>query len=479
MTDNLNETTEAVAIENSGKLPFRVKISYSCGAVSEVLMGNMFGALALAIYHLGLGVSAILIGLALSIPRFWDAVTDPIVANISDNCHTRFGRRKPFIISGTILSGIFCIMIWRPSLDMSEHALFAYFLILSLFYYTTYTVFGIPYHALGAELTSDYDERTNLMSYKTFFMGLGGTLLLPWAFRLCFYFGKNAPEGVNPEVIGVRTVGVLYAVVFIVFSVFPVLFCKERFANANRQKIPILPAMKKCVKNKQFLIVCMVTVSAVIGTLLAQPLGLFMNVAYVVPGDTKAAATLTGFYGTVYGIISMASVFLINYLGRHWEKKQTLCAGLILTLIGALLSWFVFNPNLPYLQLLHALVSAPGMTCLWLLTAVMIADVCDVDELKTGLRREAMYTAIFGWFMKCAAACTPAFAAIVLVWTGFDQKIGIQTEQTVLRMRLIFMLAPAISLFIAAGLIAFYKLNREKMGQIQAQLKENRKNRSE
>ena len=161
------------------------------------------------------------------------------------------------------------------------------------------------------------------------------------------------------------------------------------------------------------------------------------------------------------------------------DPKMVLFSGLILTMIGAIGSWFVFNPKMPYLQLIHAAVAAPGMTCLWQLTAVMIADVCDVDELGTGLRREAMYTAVFGWFMKLAYSLTPTAAAFIVSWAAFNTEKTVQLPQTILKLRLSFAFIPVLFLLLAAFLTSRYSLNHKKMDEIQAQLIENRKNRSE
>jgi GPH family glycoside/pentoside/hexuronide:cation symporter len=317
MTESPSGTPEAVAVDSSVKLPFFTKISYSCGAVSEVLLGNIIIALALQIYNVGLGVNVMLVSLAITIPRIWDAFSDPIVANISDNYHSRYGRRKPFILSGIIFSGVFCVMMWWPPLGTSRTMMFVYFLVFSLLYFTAYTVFGIPYHALGAELTSDYKERVKLMTYKTAFMGAGGLLFLPWLYKLCLFFGKNAPEGINAEVIGVRTVAVLVSIIFVSFAILPVLFCRERFAESNKEKIAIFMAMKYTVKNRYFLFVCLLTVSAVIGTYIVQPLGFYINLAFITDGDKNLTSTIMGWYSTTYSAVSLAAVPLIGMLASR------------------------------------------------------------------------------------------------------------------------------------------------------------------
>lgn len=434
-----------------------------------MLMGNIIATLAMPIYNVGFGVSAILVGYAIAIPRIWDAFTDPVIANISDNTHTRFGRRRPFIFLGTVFAAIFSILIWMPPEGMSETGLFFYFLIFSIIYFTAYTVFTIPYHAMGAELTSDYDERTRLMSYKTFFLQLGATLFIPWAYKLCFVFGDN-------EVEGVRIVGILFSVLMILFVILPVFFCKERFAEANRDKIRILPAIKYTLKTKPFFIVCLGTFITVMGVYLVNPLAFFINLAYIEPGDKETVATLTGVFTSVFGLASLGAIPLINYLCIRWGKKQTLQAGVLLTAFGYLISWFAFNPEMPYLQVLVAFITAPGMTCLWLVVSSLIADICDLDELKTGLRREGMYSGVFSWIMKMSVAAVMALTGYIVSWTGFNQDVLIQTESTVMKLRLAFMLAPVVFLIAAILIFKRYSLTREQLHDIQVQLEKKREN---
>lgn len=467
----MTENQESSIVESEG-LTISTKMFYSFGSLSDYMMTGMIGVLAINIYHIGLGISAVMMGWALALPRLWDAFTDPVIANISDNAHTRFGRRKPFIVGGVILTAVFCVVLWRPPLDASKNFLLLYFFILSFLYFTAYTVFSIPYHALGMELTSDYDERTRLMSFKSIFMSIGGICFLPWAYKLCFVLGSDKVPGVKEEVLGVRVLAIIYAVLMIVFVVFPVLFCKERFAQGNRQKIAIKPALKYTLTNKPFLIVSITVVLAMLGVFLVAPLGMIINMTYVFAGDKEASATIGGFYGTVYSICGLLSVFLIRYLGTHFGKKQIMFSGLILSASGFLLSWFIINPKVPYLQMLLAVIVAPGLTALTLLAYSMIADICDLDELNTGLRREGMYAGVYTWFVKLSATSVLALTGYILKWTGFDPDNLISTPETVLKLRLAMMLIPSGFMLIAAVLVFFYPLNREKVKSIQAQLRE-------
>lgn len=97
--------------ERVGGLLFSQKISYGIGSLGEVIMANIILCLGYGIYNLGLGVEAWMIGLAVAVPRLWEAFTDPVVGNISDNTRSRWGRRKPYIFIGAILTGVFCALM--------------------------------------------------------------------------------------------------------------------------------------------------------------------------------------------------------------------------------------------------------------------------------------------------------------------------------------------------------------------------------
>lgn len=462
------------------KLPLSAQVFYSSGALGDYLMMSMIGTLAINIYHVGLGASAVLIGWALAIPRLWDAFTDPVIANISDNVHTRFGRRRPFILAGAGFTAVFCVLIWRPPVSLGEHGLVAYFFVFSMLYYTAFTVFSIPYHALGLELTSDYDERTRLMSLKSIFAGAGGIFLMPWAYKLCFVLGGDEVEGVNREVVGVRTVGIIYGALMVIFVIFPAVFCRERFANANREKMPIINAIKCTIKNRPFIILCVSIVLTMVGVYIVAPLGMIINMTYVYAGDKEASAMIGGIYGTIYSICAVASVPLVSYLGTRFGKKRILVAGLLLSASGFLLSWFLINPAMPYLQLLLAIIVAPGLSAVTALLAyALLADICDLDELNTGLRREGMYTAVYTWSVKMSSTCVLVLTGYLLVWTGFDPDNLLSTPQTVLKLRLAMMLIPSGFMLSAAFVMTFYRLNRAKVEQIQAQLMERRSNDQE
>jgi len=442
------------------RLTAREKTFYGLGAVSDVIMANVIFQLAMPIYNIELGVSASLIGLAISIPRLWDAVTDPFMGNVSDNTRTRHGRRRPWLALGGLLGGSFCGLMWMPSPGWDEGALFTYFLIVSILFFTAYTVFSVPFNALGYEMSPDYDERTSVMAYKTFVMNIGSTLFLPWMYKLCFLpaFGDGPLEGA-------RTVGWLLAGVIFLFALLPALLCRERPEAQKQAKIQLGQALKHTFRNRSFLMVAGTVFCILMAIFLAFPLMMYINLAIVFRGmEAEAAkdafATINGVYNTVYGVLGIASVPVVH----------TLLGGIVCVAIGFALSPLLFNPAMPYLQIGVAALASPGLACVWVLTASMLADVTDEDELTTGLRREGMFGAAFGLLVKLGLAGVMALSGVVIDWSGFDPDSTAQTVETQAFLRSFFAGAPLFFLAVAFLLVWKFPLTRERMIEIKEEL---------
>ena len=451
--------------KQAGGVSLSQKVSFGIGSLGEVIMSNIIMCLGYGIYNLGLGVDAWMIGIAVSIPRFWDAFTDPVVGNISDNTRSRWGRRKPYILIGAILTGVFCVLLWMPPGGMGATGYFIYFMIVSILFFTTYAIFVVPFGALGFELSSDYDERTRVMAYKVFFGNLA-VFCLPWAYKLCFVFGNQ-----RDPVDGAKIVGLLYGGMIIAFGVVPAIFCKES-KTIEQKKISFVKAFKYTLQNRSFLILSAAIFAMIIGFYLAFPLLLYMNVAIVCPGNDELASRYVAYSHTTYGIMGIITAPLVAWLGTRWGKRNTLMVGCAFVSLACLLSWVCFTPRYPLLQLVFCFLASPGMSCVWMLAGSSVADICDLDELKTGLRREGMYGAVFAWLIKCGLAAVMAVGGFVLTWSKFIPKAMTQTNETIFFLKVIFAIVPVFFLIVAFLLIWKFPLTKQVVLDVQQKLKQ-------
>ena len=449
-------------MSDSKKLPRSKKSAWAIGSIADVYMANALNYLALPIYNMGLGVDPRMLGWALGLPRIWDAISDPLMGNFSDNTRTRFGRRRPYILIGAILCAIMFALIWSPPTGWSPTAIGWYFMALVFIYYTAYTIFVVPWGAMGLELTTDYNERTRVQAYRTFFQGVG-------AFGLSAMWWLALKWGGGNDVVGVRYVGLAFAALILVCGVLPAIFCRENLAH-DQDKIKFWPAIKATFSNTVFLLLIAVTVCVFLGIFMVNSFALYINTYYVFDGDKEGVAFLNMISGFAYQGAGVGLIPVISYIATRVGKKATLIGGLLLVVVAYGTSWWCYTPDNPWLQLITLALAAPGLACMWMIASSMVADICDLDELKTGRRREGMYGASYSWACKAGISLTMILSGYMLSWSGFDAAVEVQPEAVITNMRLLYMFVPMGFIALAAGLLIFYPLSEERVLEIQKQL---------
>jgi len=450
------------------RVGFGSKTAYGFGGLAENMMHNSVNNMANPVFNVGLGVAPALIGIATSVFRLWDAITDPVMGVISDRFESRFGRRKPFILVGALLSALFFIAIWWMPSGLSETGYFLWFLLVSLLFYTGFTVYGVPYLALGYELSRDYHERTRVMAFRTWFASIGG-VGIQWLFWL------TQRDIFENTVEGMRWVGLCVGIVLLLCAAAPGLFIKERQLSSaeiahNRQNIKFR-GMFGVFKVKPFLYLFGALITAVFGMFTVIVLGFYINVYYVFGGELKASSTVIGVSGSFYHLSCLLSVPIIAWVSTRIGKRKALMAFLLLAIGGTVGKWWLFTPSAPYLQLVVTGLMAPGLSALWTLLGSMIADVTDYDELENGTRREGSFGAIYNWTLKLGFAICFLIAGFILQWTGFDEELGgNQSETTITMLRFLYSAVPAIGLAAAILCIWRFPIDEEKAREIRDKL---------
>lgn len=426
--------------------------------------------LAQPIFNIMLGVNPALIGTILMCARIWDAFTDPWMGLISDNTRTRWGRRRPYILLGAVLSAIIFPLIWFVPRGSSPHFAATYFGVMAFLFYTAFTIYCVPYVTLALEMTPNYAERTRILAIRTFFSSLSG-LTLAWAFSIAYW------EGFGDPVTGIRVVGICIGVLFLLAGSAPALFVRERYMKLaqNQKKLSFKVSLKTTLQNRQFLVLIGLTLSIIFGAMTFGSLGIYVNTYYVFGGDIAKGATMEGLSGTAGLLANWAYLPVITIMARKFGKTRALAFCLICGLVGSVCKWFLIRPEWPYAQLLLPFILSPAHSAFWLLVNSMKADVCDYDELQSGVRREGAYAAVSSWAQKFAAAMTFSASGIVLVAIGFDQSLGgAQSPHTLTLLRVSYVIMPLLSYGVALLLLRLYRLGPQRMTDIRQQLEARR-----
>jgi GPH family glycoside/pentoside/hexuronide:cation symporter len=480
------------------KPAMKEKLSWGLGGFSEQIAVNGLNSMFMPVFNMGFGLDSKLIGWAITIPRFFDMISDPLVGNMSDNSRSRFGRRRPFILVGGILMALIFGLTYMASPYMSQWAMFAYAAVACILFYLAYTVYSVPYTALGLELTDDYDERAHIQKYRLIFSSVA-TFTIPWIYKICLMAGEKAralaaqeqvewyekplmlfpglaaDTSIKVEVLGSRYVAWACAI-FIIIAILPTSFLvKERGKITGKEKIGLLSSAKLVSKNRPFAFLLGMILLVITGMYFVNPLLMYLNIVHVFDGNKDAGATLMGLFGSVQAVSMLISSFIGPYLVQLLDKKKVLMIGLSTGASATLLNLFLVNPSYPKLQLISAAMLGFGMNCCWLLNGAFIADVCDADELEFGYRREGMFSASFGFVVKLAFTVIGVALGYLIAAAGYEAGAETMAPETVQRLRWFLVLFPTACLAGAALIMKFYPLTRERIHEIQAELAERNK----
>jgi GPH family glycoside/pentoside/hexuronide:cation symporter len=446
----------------------RMRLAYGSSAFAENLAINSINQLAHPIFNITLGVSPVLVGTALAIPRLWDVIIDPLVGSTSDHCQSRWGRRKPFILVGAILTGLIVAGFWMFPEERSPTFYFWWLAIGSFLLSTAYSIFVVPYGALGLELTSNYHERTRVMGTKSILHKCAG-VVNQWLLKLVQLSGSGS------LLVGGRYCGVVLGFMVAGFGALTAWKVPERARGPApiiaRPRLSTWASWKETWKRPAFVRLILAQVMIYASVLSIDNIGFYLNIFYVNGGDMGAGAYLKGWSGTAFQVGGIVFIPWIVRLSKRVGKRNAfmLCTGTIV--MAGVAKWFCDVPNAGWWPVLPSILIAPGLAAVMVLVPSMTADICDLDEVETGERREGMFNAVLGWVLKLAISGSIFFSGLALELTGWETSLGAnQTEATYQTMRIVFSAGTVVFALLAAYFIAGYRVTEADVANSRRQV---------
>jgi GPH family glycoside/pentoside/hexuronide:cation symporter len=461
------------------RVPRRTKIAYALGAGNDTWGHWLYPGVAYPIFNIYLGLAPNLVGLALALIRLFDAVSDPFFGWLSDNTRTRFGRRRPFILVGSLLAGVGLPFLFFAPPSWTGSSLFWWMLLSNGLYLPMISCFNMPYQSLGAELTPDYHERTSVMGFKSatsMICNIATFVALPFTNLWLFH---DVVTGKQNTLLGIKVYCSFLGALMVLNGLLIFFNVKERYyasvAARHQKKVSLRESFYETLKCRPFRLILTVGLSFTLGTSMLGSLGYYTTVYYVCGGNTVSGNNWNGVMGLAYMLCGFLGVPTLAWIGRRTGKRAAMFIALGLALAAFGGNWFWFNPALPWLQLIGCGGGAFASSGFSMLSASIGADIMDYDELNTGKRREGAFSACSSWINKAGNALGYFAAGMVLKFIGLDASLpGPQSPHTLLWLRVMLVTIPVVGISIGMLILWRFTLTQEKMHGIRLELEARR-----
>lgn len=459
------------------RVPFWQKMAYGSAGTIDILAVWVMVSIAYQVLQMELKMSFNQVALILMSLRLWDGIADPVMGWISDNTRSRWGRRRPYIFVGAILSALTYPLIWWFPRELTQGETMGWIIGFGILFYSCFTIWAMPFQSLLMEMTPDYNERTRTASVRGIFQTIAGLFngFCWWLSLLPIFY----VDGIQSPSNGMRYISLFMAALMLLLGPLPALFVKERYYESEltrkQEKISLVGSLKETLNCRAFLILCVVTVLFLLGTSIFDSYGRYVGTYYVLGGEWGRASWFVGLGTVTYTVVSLIMIQVFKSLSERIGKNNCLFISLGLVLFSVSITWWTNNPNYPYLMLINSFFVGAGYAGLWLMIPSMQVDVVDLDELHTGRRREGSFASIFSWVLKLSFCLGFMLSGPLLQWTGFSDDLqGVELEQALTHMRIGYIVLPVTALVIAAIVLKFFPLNAARLADIRGQLEERR-----
>jgi len=463
------------------QLPYWLKFLYGSGDFGISSVGTMRG-LFLAIYLTDVvGLEPRLASWGGLFGIIWHAVNDPLVGLLTDRMRSRWGRRRPFLFWFAIPFGLSFVILWSaPNWD-SQVALLIYVTLSFMIADTLQTLISVPYLSLTPELTPDYDERTKLTSFRSFFQ-LAGTLLIS-------VFAPNIVNGVviaggTPQQ-GYMLAGAIFGAIGAVPLILIALFIKENAPPEQVEALPLMETMRVAWQNIPFRYAAGIfMLNWAAGDMIIAVFQHFLRY-WVAQGNLIATVKFLGLdiaiVSAFFGIMMSVSIIFIPFwlwFARLRNKREAYMLGMALWVIVQLM-FFTIQPGQVNYLLIVAALTGIGVSAAYVLPDSIFADIIEWDELRTRRRQEGIYFGMRAFIRKLSGALVIFLALQLLGWFGYQnppQGVAQFTQPASALMMIRLLVSPFGAVMLSGTIVLawFFPLSREKHQRIQRLLERRR-----
>jgi GPH family glycoside/pentoside/hexuronide:cation symporter len=457
-------------------VPLSQKVAFGLGMLANQMFPAILGIFMVVLVQ-DLGFPGWMWGVIFAAPRIFDSITDPIMGFISDNTKSKWGRRKQYVFLGGLIMGIAFIFMWQLYKENSLEYNFWYFFIWSLIFYLGLTLFSVPYVAMGYEMTDDFHERTNIMAVAQW-IGQWAWVIAPW-----FWIIMYDPNWFPSAEVATRQLAIWVGIPCAICAMVPAFFIKSEstldkdyaplnFSNIGGSLKKILNGFVEAFKLKPFRKICIATFLIFNAFNTVAALTFFVIVYKLFNGDAEASGVWVVLFGSLGAIGTTFLVIpIVTRMSKLWGKKKAFIVAQSISVIGYIMLYFLFIPGKPWMYIIALPFFSFGIGSLFTIMMSMTADILDIDELNTGLRREGIFGAIYWWMVKVGFAIAGGLSGAILALVGFNPDLAtVDQQEAVDGLHAFFCFFPMVGTLIAIYVMRDYSVSEERVGETRAEL---------
>lgn len=368
------------------------------------------------------GMNAGVAGMLLSLGTLVDAVTDPMVGTISDKRDPKKGRRRPFLLWFAVPFGIVTWLLYTDW-GFGPTGEIIYFAILFVAFYIAQTLIDIPYTSLGSEMTLDYDERSNLSSIRYTWATVGGIIS---GFTLSM--AARIGDAVGSERMGWSITAAIFGVICAI-TIYITYFStkgKEKAEFADTQPFNLIEAFKIPFSIKSFRCVAIAYLFGIVGQAVDSASMMYYLYENIGLNDDQISIAMT-----LMWVVAFAWIALTNWVATKFSKKFAWNYSMIIWSLALLaFTWVLLKPGDTLMTVAMCSISTFGYNAIYQVTWASIPDCVEIDEFKSGQRREGMFYAIASLCQKIGAAIATAICGWIITGFGYDPSLEVQSDGT-------------------------------------------------
>jgi Na+/melibiose symporter-like transporter len=449
-----------------------LKLVYGAGSMAFGIKDNGFQTILLIFYNQVVGLPPTLVGIAIMIALAVDAIMDPIIGEISDNLRTPIGRRHPLMYAAAVPLGLSYLLLWSPP-HASRGLLFCYLVGVSIVVRTFVSLYEAPSQALAPELTTNYAERTSLMSYRAVFQWFGGLLIYALAF-LVFLTPDRAHKVGQLNPVGYQHYGAAAGALMTISILISALGTQNRvksFVQPPARKRSLgqtLAEVRMTVSNRSYLMLLGSNFFAAAAGGLALSMNLyFYTYLWGLNAKEIAAFVLPSIAAAVAGAVLAR---LVTGRNKRSATAALFIVGLVISSAPmALRVCGLFLPNgHPWLFPILLINSALGLTPIiaaTILGASMIADVVEDSQVTTGRRSEGLFFAGATFIQKATSGVGIFLSSLMLAAIRFPANAASSHAAVppgmIRELVLIYLPTVVVLFLISLAWLAGYRITRE------------------